>query len=177
MWIGTPVGSEREFSSRDLANDLVKSGRPSSRRASITAQQFCSISIGGNLVGPDGISKTTVWKKYACTRELRRCENVPDSACWCQLARGAFVHPYAQHMHKRRRIDAHRAGCSADGGCSPQTLRRHRARGALADRGTGGAGKRRHTFCEWRFADLGKTRRDLAEGVAPRRIRPRSQCV
>src|ERR1700676_872367 len=36
-----------------------------------------------NLWGRDGISKTGVWKKYACFGELRMCENVPVWRCRC----------------------------------------------------------------------------------------------
>jgi hypothetical protein len=35
----------------------------SSRRSAIPAQQFCSITIGENLIGRDGNSKTAMWKK------------------------------------------------------------------------------------------------------------------
>jgi hypothetical protein len=35
----------------------------SSRRSAIPAQQFCSITIGENLIVRDGNSKTAMWKK------------------------------------------------------------------------------------------------------------------
>ena len=42
------------------SNDENVSG---SHRAAITAKQFCSFSLGENLSGCSGISKTAVWKK------------------------------------------------------------------------------------------------------------------
>src|ERR1700679_2988175 len=57
----------------------------------------------------------------------------------------------------RRRIDAHRASCSADGGCSAETLWRNRAGGTLADRGTGRIGKRRYAVRQRRLTHLSET--------------------
>src|ERR1700687_757356 len=79
-------------------------------------------------------------EEVCCSKELRTCENVPDSACQCRLDEGA----YCSILITNRRVrNAHRAGCSIDGGGSPETLWRNRTGGALADRGTGGPGKRR----------------------------------
>src|SRR5258708_31995564 len=49
----------------------------SSRRAAITAQQSCSNSDGANLIRGDGISKTLVWKKYACAGNFADAETFP----------------------------------------------------------------------------------------------------
>src|SRR3954453_16248452 len=76
---------------------------------------------------------------------------------------------------ERRRLDAHRAGCSADGGCSPEALWWHRTGGALADRRIGSLGKRGHPVRKWRFSDFSETSGNLAEGVAPGRFRLRPQ--
>jgi hypothetical protein len=46
-------------------------------RAAITAQQSCSISIDGNLIGRDGISKTTVWKKCASLGNFAHAKTFP----------------------------------------------------------------------------------------------------
>jgi hypothetical protein len=73
-----------------------------SRNFAMPAQQSCSIGSATNLIGRNGINKTLMWKKYVaveevrCSRELRRCENVPISACRCQLDEGALVHPRLQ---------------------------------------------------------------------------------
>jgi hypothetical protein len=73
-----------------------------SRNVAMPAQQSCSIGSASNLIGRNGINKTLMWKKYVaveevrCSRELRRCENVPIPACRCQLGEGAFVHPRLQ---------------------------------------------------------------------------------
>jgi hypothetical protein len=58
---------------------------PISHDVAISAQQFGGNTLAEDVNGRDGISKTTVWRNYACTEELRTCENVPDSACRCQL--------------------------------------------------------------------------------------------
>jgi hypothetical protein len=51
-----------------------------SHDVAIPAQHFASNVANANLKGRDGMSKTTVWRKYACSEELRRCENVPNPA-------------------------------------------------------------------------------------------------
>jgi hypothetical protein len=65
MLICKPVGGAREFLRRYSAHDYVKSSNSGFPGAAITAQQFCSISNGRNLIWRDGISKTIVWKNYA----------------------------------------------------------------------------------------------------------------
>src|SRR5579862_3023614 len=54
-------------------------------------------------------------------KEPRTCENVPvfGTSEPSKGLRVLFIH----HSHTWRRRNAHRAGCPADGGCSPQTLR------------------------------------------------------
>jgi hypothetical protein len=66
-------------------------------RAAITAQQSRSISFVEDVIGRDGISMTTVWKKYALGWELRRCGNVPSAACQCRREGGVCL-----SMIKRR---------------------------------------------------------------------------
>jgi hypothetical protein len=51
-----PAALTRSYGS---ANILLRD----SRRAAITAKQFCSFSLGENLSGCNGISKTAEWKK------------------------------------------------------------------------------------------------------------------
>ena len=162
----------REILSGDAPFDGTRGSPRGSGRNAITAQQFCSSDSGENLIGRDGISKTVVWRKCASSGELRSCETFPVRHAGADCTSGAF---FINDHHDRRRIDAHRAGCSADGGCSTQIVWRNRTGGTLADRGTGRAGKRCHAVCQRRFPDFGKTGRDLAEGAAPRRIGARSQ--
>src|SRR5919108_6070922 len=124
-------------------------------RAAITAQQFCSIEVASNLLVSDGISKTVVWKN----------QDAPMIGTSQMQERSSFRHAGAdrglrdlsnQHS-KQETKDAHRAGRPADGGCSPQTVRRHRAGGALADRRTGGPWARCYAVRQRRFSDVGTT--------------------
>ena len=124
-----------------------------------------------SLIGRDGISKTVMWKKCVALGNFADAGTFPIRHAGATDRTGLF----SSMITNRRRIDAHRAGCSADGGCSTQTLWRNRTGGALADRGTGRAGKRRHAIRQRRFPDLRETRRDLAEGAAPRRLGSRPQ--
>src|SRR5216684_4407337 len=72
---------------------------------------------------------------------------------------------------------AHRPDSAADRGRAAEALRRYRARGSLADRGTGRARPRRDAVCQRRFPHFGHLGADVAEGIAPGRLDPRSQCV
>src|SRR6266404_7882827 len=154
-----PCGVQTRWKRRDILGGNVPCDRTmdvfyGSHCVAITAQQFCSISHGENLMRRDGISKTTVWKKCAFPWELRTCGNVPHFGMAVPSAKRGrsggllFIHD------DRRRIDAHRAGCTADGSCSAAALWRHRTGGTLADRRTGGAGKRRDPVRQWGFPDL-----------------------
>src|SRR5436853_256752 len=70
-----------------------------------------------------------------------------------------------------------RAGRSADGSRSTETLWRHRAGGALVDGRIGSAWSRGDLICERGLANFRKTGGDLAEGAAARRFGSRSQCA
>ena len=77
----------------------------------------------------------------------------------------------------RRLLDAHRAGCSVDGGRSPETVWRHRTGRSLADRGTGRAGPRRHAVRQRRFLTSAKLDATWPKALAARRLGARSQCA
>src|SRR5881394_3625381 len=43
-------------------------------------------------------------EELCCPRELRRCENVPEKACRCQLDEGALVHKRSRTGDWKMRI-------------------------------------------------------------------------
>src|SRR5215218_5373463 len=97
----------------------------------ITARQFCSIGTALTLCVSDGISKTVVWKKQDVLRiGTSQMQERSSSARECECGQRGYI-PIT--IPDRRHKNAHRAGRPADGGCPPQTVRRHRAGGALAD--------------------------------------------
>jgi hypothetical protein len=59
-----PVGGKGESYPDTFPDTFSASDRPApfaiSRRTAITAQQFCSIAVVEDLIGRDGINKTTV---------------------------------------------------------------------------------------------------------------------
>jgi hypothetical protein len=72
-----PVGEKRKsypdtFRTGDLGAPLAIS-----LLAAITAQRFCSISVMDNLIGCDGISETTMWKKCAPPRNFAHARTFP----------------------------------------------------------------------------------------------------
>jgi hypothetical protein len=78
-----------------------------SRNVAMPAQQSCSIGSATNLIGRNGINKTLMWKKYVaveevrCSRELRRCENVPIRHAGANSAKGLwFIHDYKQETDR-----------------------------------------------------------------------------
>src|SRR5258707_12310768 len=76
--------------------------RFSSRRAAITAQQLCSNDDDESLIGRDGMSKTTLWKKCAHmgTSHMRKRSLV--RACRCHREAGLlFTHAYATRLSMR----------------------------------------------------------------------------
>src|SRR5437879_10099921 len=155
MWPANPLEEKRYFkrirSVRSNDRCFLKFPSRCHHCATIFQQQSRE-----NLMRRDGISKTMVWKKCVSPGELRTCGNVPPFGMPVPSAKRAEAGLLFIHNDKRRRLDAHCAGCSADGGCSPPTLWRHRTGGTLADRRTGSAGKRRHFVRQRGFPDLGK---------------------
>jgi hypothetical protein len=61
-------------------------------RAAITAQQSCSIANSRNLIGRDGISKTTAWKKCASSGNFAHAKTFPVGHAGA-ITKGAIVHP------------------------------------------------------------------------------------
>src|SRR5277367_5457561 len=67
-----PLGGKGSFrlNSRRLPERWTDRG--GSRPDAMPAQQFCSNGAQQNLIGPDGISKTVMWKKYV-DLEVKKC--------------------------------------------------------------------------------------------------------
>src|SRR5665213_994827 len=152
MWLKTcwrrAISYREEFGEVGSSPSLAGSARS----ASATAQS-CGGNSGKILIGWNSIGGTCGVAKFAALGNLADARTFPTRHAGANSTTGLLF----TNENNRRLRDAHRAGCSADGGCSPQALWRNRAGSTLADRGTGGAGTRRHLVCQRRFADLSKT--------------------